>query len=340
MDTPSHLVIIGSGPAAWTAAIYASRALLSPTILAGEQSGGQLMFTTDVENYPGFELGIKGPDLMAVMRKQAERFGTKVIEKDAVKIERERELFKIFYGQAQENFAKSIIIATGAVANTLKLPGEDRLMGRGVGTCAVCDAPFYKEKDTVFVIGGGDSAMEEAIALAKFAHHVVILVRSDTIRASGIMKERIKRIQNIEIWYKSQTKEFKGNQKLESVVIDRDGKVDKFPADGVFYAIGHTPATEFLKNSGIDIDDKGYIKTYIDYGYGSLPQRAHDSRLTTHGSQQSAFFPTMTNIPGIFAAGDCVDPRYRQAVVAAGGGCMAALDAEKWIQEQVSRLAG
>lgn len=331
MSSVNNLVIVGSGPAAWTAAIYASRALLSPIVLSGEQGGGQLMFTTEVENFPGFELGIKGPDLMSIIRKQAQRFGTRVIEKEATAVikkqktkNNDQSTFLVSYGGVAQIETQSVIIATGAKANTLRLPGEDRLMGRGVGTCAVCDAPFYKDKKLVFVIGGGDSAVEEAIELSKFAQKVIVLVRSDALRASAIMKKYIKDIQNVEIWYKSEAKEYKGDQQLESVSITRDGKQEDIPADGLFYAIGHTPATEFLRNSGVQIDDKGYIKTYIDYGFGSLLP-------SSLNPIPSVLFPTSTSLFGIFAAGDCVDPRYRQAIIAAGAGCMAALDAEKWL---------
>lgn len=363
-DLTHNLIIVGSGPAAWTAAIYAGRALLSPIVLAGEQGGGQLMFTTEVENYPGFEHGILGPDLMAAMRKQAERFGAKIIEKDAISLSVIGSQFSVVcsgsvgfqsVGQKPENrkltnleptrlqspsaiadggqetengkqiTGHAVILATGATANTLKLPGEDRLMGRGVGTCAVCDAPFYKGKDTVFVIGGGDSAVEEATALAKFAEKVILVVRSDSLRASEIMKNRIKSYANIQIWYKSQVKEFIGEKKLEKVRIERTGTVEDVAADGVFYAIGHTPSTGWLQGSGVEIDEKGYIKTHIDYGFGSL--------LTTNNEQRITVFPTSTSVPGIFAAGDCVDPRYRQAITASGFGAMAALDAEKWLEK-------
>lgn len=328
-DNIKDLVIIGSGPAGWTAATYASRALLSPVVLAGEQGGGQLMFTTDVENYPGFKLGIKGPDLMQTMRAQAERFGAKVIEKNATSIQQDGSHFNVFYDNAgSENLStRAVIVATGAKANTLKLPGEDRLMGRGVGTCAVCDAPFYKGKGTVFVVGGGDSAMEESLSLAKFANQVILLVRSDTLKASIIMTNRVKNTKNIKIWYKSSAKSFIGDRNLEKVQIDREGKIEEISADGLFYAIGHTPETEFLKPLGIQTNEKGYIKTHINYGFGTLNQ----STSPTDGQSTTVFYPTSTSLPGIFAAGDCVDPRYRQAITAAGYGCMAALDAEKWL---------
>ncbi len=342
----AKLVIVGSGPAAWSAAIYAARAALSPIVLAGEQGGGQLMLTTKIENYPGFPDGILGPDLMMAMRKQAERQGVKIIDKNAVKLEKSDGLLILSYGDPipkhsensddqnvrksenqkagssgtpilrQSDFSgspsvpsilesKAVIIATGATANTLKLPGEDRLMGRGVGTCAVCDAPFYKGKNLVLVIGGGDSAMEEAGELAKFVNKVVILVRKDTTRASAIMINRIKRLQNVEIWYKTEAKEFLGDKRLEKARIAKDGKEEILTVDGVFYAIGHTPATEWLKGSGVNLDAQGYILIHLS---------------------------TATSLPGVFAAGDCVDRRYRQAITAAGFGAMAALDAQKWLE--------
>lgn len=354
-----NLIIIGSGPAAWTAAIYASRALLSPIVLGGEQGGGQLMFTSDVENYPGFEHGIQGPDLMAAMRKQAERFGARVIERDAISLSVIGSQFSVVCSgsvgfqsvgskpinrqltndkpkteNGKQITGRAVIIATGARANTLKLPGEDRLMGRGVGACAVCDAPFYKGKNVVFVIGGGDSAVEEATALAKFAKKVILLVRSDSLRASEIMKNRIKSYANIQIWYKSQVKEFIGEKKLEKVRIERTGTVEDIAADGLFYAIGHTPSTGWLNGSGVEIDEKGYILTLFSQTIGL---QTSDIRLSEQFGPKSEVrsprseFPTMTSVPGIFAAGDCVDPCYRQAITAAGFGAMAALDAERWL---------
>jgi len=396
----NNLIIIGSGPAAWTAAIYASRAALSPIVLAGEQGGGQLMLTTRIENYPGFPEGILGPELMAGMRRQAEKHGVRIIDKNATGLKKSENSFTVMYGEpisehsensesqkvgksenqkaGKENLpdfrssegltfrnsessefsANSVIVATGAVANTLKLPGEDRLMGRGVGTCAVCDAPFYRGKDMVLVIGGGDSAMEEAGELSKFVKKVVILVRKDTMRASAIMVNRIKSLQNVEIWYKTEVKEFIGEKRLEKVKIIREGKEEGLAVDGAFYAIGHTPATGWLAGSGVEIDAKGYIMTLLsavispakfsEHSENSDSQKVRKSESQKAGNSGSPAlrfsdlsgtpsipsFPTMTTMPGIFAAGDCVDSRYRQAITAAGFGAMAALDAQKWLESR------
>lgn len=324
------VIIIGSGPAAWTAAIYAARALLHPLVITGEAPGGQLMFTTEVENFPGFEQGVLGPTLMETIRKQAERVGTTTARGDVTSLIVEKRNFMIKTLSSETILARSVIVATGASANTLKLPGEERLMGKGVGTCAVCDAPFYKGKDTVFVVGGGDSAMEEARALAKFAQRVIILVRSNHLKASQIMINHIKEIHNIEIWYKSLATDLFGDKNLDGVRIDRDGKSSEYPADGLFYAIGHTPSTAFLKDSGVLLDEKGYIITPFSSTFS--PSRI--ARPSIEPSQYS----TITSVSGIFASGDCTDPVYRQAVTAAGMGCMAALDAQKWLEQHPSSL--
>ncbi len=348
------------------------------------------MLTTKVENYPGFADGIMGQDLMATMRQQAEKLGVEIINQNAISLKEKNGIFSVSLNSSAFSVrplslspyplalitASAVILATGAAAITLKLPGEDRLMGRGVGTCAVCDAPFYKGKDTVFIIGGGDSAIEEASEISKFASKVIILVRKESLRATPILRKRIEAIQNIEIWYKSQALELLGDKRLEKVKINKDGNMAKFPADGLFYAIGHTPATKWLEGSGIKVDEKGYVLTplstlmsnktvddsrklddrrwKIEDSGGRLKveggkNRAdrsilnHPSSTTTlhplsstvsakHHSSSDDIFPTMTSVPGIFAAGDCVDFRYRQAIVAAGQGCMAALDAQKWLE--------
>lgn len=322
MNNLRNLIIIGSGPAAWTAAIYAARAKLNPLVLAGEQSGGQLMNTALVENFPGFPEGVLGPELMSRMRKQAEKLGVEVLDKNVTAIKQvnrnsltvnckqKNTEFELRIADNDLRITRTVIVATGAIANTLKLPGEKKLMGRGVGVCAVCDAPFYKDAERVFVIGGGDSAIEEAMALAKYAKEVIILVRKSKMRAAAMMQDHIKQSRNIKIWYKTEVREFIGEKNLQQVKIVKEGKESLCSANGVFYAIGHVPATQFLAGSSIKLDDKGYI-------------------LIKGGENH-----TTTNIPGVFATGDCVDSVYRQAIVAAGMGCMAALDAQKWLENQ------
>lgn len=323
MPETREVIIIGSGPAAWTAAIYTARALLKPLVIAGEQGGGQLMFTTEVENYPGFETGILGPELMTAMRQQAERLSVEIIDQNATAITKPGDLFSVSLTSPNTPntlTARAVIIATGATANTLHLPGEDQLMGRGVGTCAVCDAPFFKGRKQVFVVGGGDSAVEEAGELAKFAQHVVMLVRRDQLRASPILQQRITRLQNIEIWYNADATELIGDKVLTQVKVTRQGRSEVHPADGLFYAIGHAPATKFLAGSGVTLDAKGYILTPLS------------TVISGQSFQLPNAYPTATSLRGVFAAGDCVDPRYRQAITAAGFGCMAALDAQRWLE--------
>ncbi|PIP87521.1 thioredoxin-disulfide reductase [Candidatus Beckwithbacteria bacterium CG22_combo_CG10-13_8_21_14_all_01_47_9] len=293
------LIIIGSGPAGYTAGIYAARAKLEPLILAGEIHGGQLMNTTVVENWPGSKTGIMGPELMREMREQAQKFGAEIIDKNVVKVDFSKRSFTIDDYQAE-----AVIITTGASSLMLGVPGEKELLGRGVATCAVCDAPFYKEKIAV-VAGGGDAACEDSLALTKFAKQVYLVVRRDSLRASKIMAERVMKHPRIKIFWNTQVKQILGGQKVEAVEFTNG---EKLTTDGVFLAIGHQPATGIFK-SQIDLDFKGYIITGLNKDY-----------------------PTMTGVAGVFAAGDVVDHRYKQAITAAGMGCMAALDAEKWLE--------
>jgi len=293
------LIIIGSGPAGYTAGIYAARAKLEPLILAGEIHGGQLMNTTVVENWPGSKTGIMGPELMREMREQAQKFGAEIIDKNVVKVDFSKRPFTIDDYQAE-----AVIITTGASSLMLGVPGEKELLGRGVATCAVCDAPFYKEKIAV-VAGGGDAACEDSLALTKFAKQVYLVVRRDSLRASKIMAERVMKHPRIKIFWNTQVKQILGGQKVEAVEFTNG---EKLTTDGVFLAIGHQPATGIFK-SQIDLDFKGYIITGLNKDY-----------------------PTMTGVAGVFAAGDVVDHRYKQAITAAGMGCMAALDAEKWLE--------
>ena len=299
------LAIIGSGPAGYTAGIYASRASLKPVLFEGLESGGQLMLTTDVENYPGFDSGIMGPDLMQIFKKQAERFGTEI------KTETINSIKKIDGGfilkSAKDSYEfKSVIISSGASAKWLDIKGEKELQGHGVSACATCDGFFFKEKE-VIVVGGGDSAMEEALFLTKFATKVYIVHRRDSFRASKIMQDRVLGNDKIEVLWNKEVTEIHGSESVESVSLSdtKDGSSSELNIDGVFMAIGHTPNVDFLDGL-VELDEKGYVKT----GF------------TTE---------TSTSVAGVFAAGDVADSIYRQAVTAAGTGCQAAIDAERWL---------
>ncbi len=309
------LVIIGSGPAGYTAAIYAARANLQPLVFEGFMQGGvpggQLMTTTEVENFPGFPEGITGPELMEHLKKQAKRFGAECISEDVKNVDLSKQLFTIESSKHQIE-ARSLIIATGATAKRLDIPGarDGEFWQKGVTACAVCDGamPIFRNKD-LYVVGGGDSAVEEAIFLTKYASHVYMVHRRDTLRASKIMAKRALEHPKLTVLWNAQVKEVKGDHVVGSVVIENveTGALEEREAGGLFFAIGHTPNTSFL-NGQVALHDNGYIKVQ--------PGR------------------TTTSIPGVFAAGDVFDYTYRQAVTAAGSGCMAALDAERWLAEQ------
>lgn len=303
------LIIIGSGPAGYTAGLYAARARLEPLILAGETHGGQLMNTTLVENWPGTKTGIMGPALMEEMREQAKKFGAEIIDKNVKVVDFSKRPFKV-----DEYEAEAVIITTGASSIMLNVPGEKEFLGRGVATCAVCDAPFYKDK-VAAVVGGGDSACEDALTLTKYAKQVYLIVRRDALRASKIMAERVSKHPKIKIFWKTELKAVLGKQKVGAIEF-KNG--EKLAVDGVFLAIGHRPATAIFAGK-LDLDEKGFIKTNLLY-----PK--------TGGWLNT--YPTMTNIEGVFAAGDVVDHRYKQAVTAAGMGCMAAIDTEKWLESK------
>jgi thioredoxin reductase (NADPH) len=309
-----ELIIVGGGPAGYTAALYSARANLEPLVIEGFQWGGQLMITSDVENYPGFAEGIMGPQLMAEFRRQAERFGAEFIADDVTRVDLSEQPFRVWVGD-DEYRAQSVIVATGATARQLGLDSERALHGRGVTYCAVCDAAFYREKDVV-VVGGGDSAMEEAIFLTKFASKVTVLHRRDDFRASPIMLDRARANDKIEFITPVVVEEALGADegKLTGVKV-RNTETDEtsvVPAEGLFVAIGHDPSTKLFVDQ-LDHDDEGYL-------------------VTQAGS-------TATNIEGVFAAGDVVDHVYRQAVTAAGMGCMAALDAERWLAAREGHAA-
>lgn len=302
------VIILGSGPAGLTAALYASRAERNLLLVAGEKYGGQLMLTTEVENYPGFPQGILGPELMEKMIDQAKRFGTEIILEDAQKVNFKKNPFEVLAGSKTYR-GKAVIIATGAIPKLLGIPGEEKLMGRGISTCAPCDAPLFKDK-VGLVVGGGDSALEEALYLAKFAKQVTVVHRRDTLRASRIMQERAFANRKISFIWDSQVEEILGADKVIGAKIKnlKTQKMGNVSCDAVFIAIGHLPNTEIFKGQ-IDLDEKGYVVV-----------RNH----------------TQTNVSGVFVAGDVHDHTYRQAVTAAGFGCQAAMDAEKWLEEQES----
>jgi thioredoxin reductase (NADPH) len=300
-----EIAIIGSGPAGYTAGIYAGRASLKPILFEGLESGGQLMLTTDVENYPGFQDGIMGPELMQVFKKQAQRFGTEIKTETVDSIEKIDSGFLLKTSQETYEF-KTVVISTGASAKWLGVKGEKELQGYGVSACATCDGFFFKELEVV-VIGGGDSAMEEALFLTKFAKKVYVVHRRDSFRASKIMQDRVMEHEKINVLWNKEIIEIKGDKKVSSVTIkDLKEKTEEDMAiDGVFLAIGHTPNVSFLDGM-LELDENGYVKT----GF------------TTD---------TSTSIPGIFASGDVADSIYRQAITAAGTGCQAAIDAERWL---------
>ncbi len=304
MEKLNDIIIIGSGPAGYTAAIYAARANLSVLMLQGYQVGGQLMLTSDVENYPGFEEGILGPPMMEKFEAQARRFGTEVIPEDVISIDFNKRPFKVTTDSGEYQ-ARAIIISTGASAKWLGLPSEQRLQGRGVSACATCDGFFFKKKD-VAVIGGGDTAMEEATFLTRYANHVTVIHRRDKFRASKIMQDRAFKNPKISVIWDTEITEVLGENEVTGLRLHnvKTGEESTLPVQGFFLAIGHQPNTDLFKGI-LDMDKVGYI----------VP--------VEH---------TMTNIPGVFAAGDVTDHRYRQAVTAAGDGCRAAIDAERWLE--------
>ena len=299
------LVIIGSGPAGLTAAIYAARANLSPLLIEGWQSGGQLTTTTEVENYPGFAKGIMGPELMKEMRAQAERFGTEFLTGDVSAVIFKNHPLTLTIDGERTVEAKTAIIATGASAIPIGLPNEKRLTGHGVSTCATCDGFFFRGKELI-VVGGGDSAMEEANFLTKFATKVSLVHRRDKLRASRIMQDRTMKNEKVSFIWNSVVEDILGHEVVTGVRLKNvvTGKISEVPCAGVFVAIGHRPNTALFAGQ-IDMDEKGYIRTHAG---------------------------TATSIPGIFAAGDVQDSKYRQAVTAAGSGCMAAIDAERFLE--------
>ena len=315
------VVIVGSGPAGWTAAIYAARANLQPVVYVGVPAtnpapvlpGGQLMLTTEVENYPGFPHGVSGPDMMGKFREQAERFGTRVVDANIDRCDFAKRPFTLIDSDGKSVQAHSVILSTGATANWLGLPNELRLAqsGGGVSACAVCDGalPAFRNQPLA-VVGGGDTAMEEASYLTKFGSKVYVIHRRDTLRASKSMQERVLGNPKVEMVWDSGVEDVVGQSTIEAVVVRnlKTGVTRRIDVRGLFIAIGHSPATKFLQGSGVELDEKGYVA------------------LRSRGSQ--------TNLEGVFAAGDLADQVYRQAITAAGMGCQAAIDAERWLAGQ------
>ncbi len=302
-----NVIIIGSGPAGLTAAIYSARANLNPLMIEGEEVGGQLMTTTDVENFPGFPEGVTGPELMEVTKKQAARFGTRFISKNVTKVECSSRPFKLWVGEELYQ-AHSIIVSTGASAKYLGLTNEKRLLGRGVSACATCDGAFFRNK-VVAVLGGGDTAMEEANFLTRFATQVIVIHRRDTFRASKIMADRVLNNPKVKVVWNAEVLDVLGENSVTGVKVrDTNSKaVSDIPLDGVFVAIGHRPNTDLFREQ-LAMNDVGYLVTNAKNTY--------------------------TSVEGIFACGDVQDHVYRQAITAAGTGCMAAIDCERWLEAQ------
>jgi len=303
----TRVVILGSGAAGLTAALYCARAELKPLVISGVPAGGQLLITTDVENYPGFPEGVQGPELIDRMRRQAARFGAEFLDDNATSVDFSRRPFVVRTGTQGTVHADAVIVATGANARWLGLPTEQRLLGHGVSACATCDGFFFKGKELV-VVGGGDTAMEEALFLTNFATHITIVHRRSTLRASPIMQGRARAHPKISFLLDSEVAEVLGHETVEGLRVKnvKTGLVSELKVGGVFLAIGHVPATEVFRGT-LDLDAEGYLKV-------------HDH--------------TRTSVEGVFAAGDVHDRHYRQAVTAAGSGCMAAIDAERWLSNQ------
>lgn len=347
-----NIAIIGSGPAGLTAAIYSGRSLLQPLVFAGQEIGGQLMYTSELENFPGFEKPILGPKFMLSLQTQAKRFGTMIAYKTITAVDFSQRPFKLYtqlpagvsfdqfklanisqvkkiQEQVTQQFspdyeAKAIIVATGAAAMHLEIPGEKEFYGKGVSVCAVCDAAFYQDK-IVFVVGGGDSAMEDALALTKYTDKVTIIHRRDSFKASKIMIQKVLKHPHIKVLWNTQIKRIIGQEKVTGIEITSQDKMNELTADGVFLAIGHQPVTAIFTDQ-LKLDSHGFIITAQSPSHQGIvmaKKRLEQNVLVN--------FPTMTSVEGVFAAGDVVDLRYKQAITAAGMGAAAAIDAEKWL---------
>jgi thioredoxin reductase (NADPH) len=350
----TKVAIIGSGPSGYTAALYTGRARLEPLVFAGEKSGGQLMFTTEIENFPGFPAGINGAELMQNMRQQAEKFGAVMKDTYVTGVDFSQKPFKLWThlpegytaevieNGTDEEFAKfdaalkatphdveaeSVIISVGSKSKMLGIPGEQEFLGRGVSTCAVCDAAFYRDRD-VIVVGGGDTAMEDTLALTKFAKTVKVLVRTDKMRASKVMQERVLANEKVTVMFNTTATEVRGQGAVKEVTLKntQDGTETVQPIDGFFLAIGHTPMTGIFKNQ-VALDAHGFILTRQ-----SVSKSGVEMATQALDGDGKIMYPTTTSVEGVFAAGDVVDIRYWQAITAAGQGCAAAIDAERWLE--------
>lgn len=320
------VIVIGGGPSGYTSAIYLGRDTLSVLVLAGGQPGGQLIFTTEVENFPGFSKGIMGPELMMEMETQAKRFGAEVVYSEVTKVDLTGDVKKVWVGETEYE-AKAVVISTGASSRMIGI-GEEAYVGRGVSTCAVCDAAFYKGKKT-FVVGGGDAAMEDAMALTRFADEVIIVHRRDEFRASKIMQDRVLSNPKVKVIWNSEVVEVSGEPKLSSIKIKdiKTEKITEHQADGLFVAIGHVPSTKLFEEK-LELNEKGYLRTTMTALMADVKWRVSEKDMWLDG------YPTMTSVEGVFGCGDVVDYRYRQAITAAGMGCQAALDVEKYLADQ------
>lgn len=347
------IAVIGSGPAGLTAGIYLGRALLKPVLFSGFNMGGQLMFTRDVENFPGFPDGMRGPEFMLSLQKQAAKFETEIRHEQITAVDFSQRPFRLWTSlpenmqftdlqnlpnseflkaidlirnkNAADYTADSVLISTGAEHIKLGIPGEKEYLGKGVGFCAVCDAAFYRNKK-VFVIGGGDTALGDALALTKFTEQVFIVHRREQFKASKILQKQVLDNQKIQIFWNSEVKEILGDeQQVKAVKLLRNGKEEKLSADGVFVAVGYRPNTSLFIDQ-LKMDERSYIVT------GQFGSQQALSILNKNQENSNNYFPTMTSVPGVFAAGDVTDSRYRQAVVAAGSGAMAAIDIEQWLE--------
>lgn len=349
------IAIIGSGPAGYTAGLYAARAKLEPSIFTGIEMGGQLMYTTEIENFPGLEEGVIGPKLMQSMQNQATKFGSKLIAEVVVAVDFSKQPFKLWTTlpkeismeelkdakgetllalqkqikqQDADYAAEAVIISTGASSIMLAVPGEKKYFGKGLSVCAVCDAAFYPDK-TVFVVGGGDSAMEDAMALSRYSKEVTVIHRRDSFKASKIMQERVLNNPNIKVMWNSQVTEVFGDgQRVSEIEVESNGQRQKMRADGLFLAIGHRPATQLFA-SELKLDRQGYVVTQ-----GQASAAGRDLAEAELKEKPIIAYPSMTSVPGVFAAGDVADPHYKQAIFSAGMGCAAALDAERWLERR------